>query len=274
MPRHVIGDRVRLRQVVLNLLGNGVKFTDAGRVVLIATASLLEDGRTLLRVAVEDTGIGITADGREKLFGRFSQVDGSASRNHGGTGLGLAICKALVELMQGRIGVESQPGIGSVFWFEVPLRPADRTGLPAAAAPGRALAALDGGTRTGQPAQVLVADDDPTSRRLVQEILRGLGHTALIAANGAEALEVVRREPVDLVLMDIDMPVLNGRQATQAIRNLDGPVAQVPILALTAKAMVGDQEACLAAGMNGYLSKPIDIEKLIGLICCYLDGDG
>lgn len=274
VPRHVIGDRVRLRQVVLNLLGNGVKFTDAGRVVLIATASRLEDGRTLLRVAVEDTGIGITADGREKLFGRFSQVDGSASRNHGGTGLGLAICKALVELMQGRIGVESQPGIGSVFWFEVPLRPADRTGLPAAATPGRALAALDGRTRTGQPAQVLVADDDPTSRRLVQEILRGLGHTALIAANGAEALEAVRREPVDLVLMDIDMPVLNGRQATQAIRNLDGPVAQVPILALTAKAMVGDQEACLAAGMNGYLSKPIDIEKLIGLICCYLDGDG
>ena len=245
----VRGDPIRLRQVLLNLVGNAVKFTERGRVD-VRVSLVAGDDRHRVLFEVTDTGIGMTDESRGRLFQKFTQADGSISRRYGGTGLGLAISRELVELMGGTIGADSETGEGSRFWFTVPLQPAAEpagaAGPPAArAAPGRVL-------------RVLVVDDSRINQRLVTVLLQSEGHSVDVASNGREAVEAVMRETYDAVLMDVQMPVMDGVQAARRIRSLPPPLSTVPIIALTADALAGADERYRAAGMDAYLSKPLD----------------
>jgi PAS domain S-box-containing protein len=254
LPAWVQGDPVRLKQVVGNLLANALKFTPKGEVVLRARA--LAGGAAGVRVEVADTGIGIAAEQVPRLFGLFEQADQSTTRRFGGTGLGLAICRRLVEAMGGTIGVSSAPGVGSTFWFELPLAPAEAAGPPAAApaapvraAPGRAL-------------RVLAVDDVATNRLLLTAFLRRLGHAPVMAEDGMQAVEVAGRERFDLILMDLHMPGLDGFMAARAIRAGGGPNAATPIVALSADVLTETTRACQEAGMAGSLAKPIETGRL------------
>ena len=246
------GDPTRIRQVLLNLASNGVKFTDRGQVTLrVVPATGGDAAAPRLRFEVVDTGIGIDAATQARLFEKFTQADSSITRKFGGTGLGLAICRELVELMGGRIGLQSHVGAGSTFWFEVPLLLAVSAAPveppPSAPAIGPAHVALD----------ILVAEDNAVNQKFAEALLTRAGHRVRIVADGAAAVAAVASEPFDLVLMDIQMPVLDGLEATRKIRSLPGPAAGIPIIALTADAMSGAREHYLAAGMDDYLSKPI-----------------
>ncbi|MCB1997867.1 MAG: response regulator, partial [Rhodoferax sp.] len=258
----VSGDPTRLRQVVTNLLGNALKFTPAGTVTLRAGLAAPPEGdtRPWLRVEVQDTGIGMTAEHLGALFQRFSQADSSTTRRFGGSGLGLAICKHLVELMGGHIGADSTPGQGSRFWFQVPLWPAIGTG-PAA------LAATPAAPR---PAQVLVVEDNAVNRLVVQAMLERLGMTVTLAPDGGQALGILATQAIELVLMDCQMPVMDGYEATRRIRAAGHGRAQVPVVALTAHALAEDRQRCEAAGMNDYLSKPVTGEALAEVLVRYL----
>lgn len=247
-PRWLECDGGRLRQVLTNLVGNALKFTDKGRVEL-AVGYAAAPGGGVLDVAVSDTGVGIPETDKGRLFRRFVQAEGGAGR--GGAGLGLAISRQLVGLMGGEIGVDSAPGRGSTFRFWIPTRPC---AAPApAAAPSSALVA---------PMRVLLAEDNPTNQHILTAYLAMAGHSVRVASDGSEALAALGREPFDLVLMDLQMPGMDGLAATRRIRALPGPARAVPIVALTASAMQSDREACLAAGMTDYLAKPIAPEAL------------
>ena len=255
VPEVVIGDATRIRQVLLNLLVNAMKFTTQGNVALsVATDPSVESG---LRFSVRDTGIGIPPDRLDAIFEEFAQADTSITRRFGGTGLGLTICRRLVEAMGGRIWVESQPGAGSTFSFTVPL------------APGAALAHVDGeaGTRSGleRPLRILVAEDNTFNQLLTTKILEKRRHVVRIAADGEQALAMFDREPFDLILMDVQMPRLDGLEATRAIRARERG-SRTPIVAMTASAMAGDRAKCLAAGMDGYVTKPVDTVLLFEAI--------
>ena len=246
LPARVTGDPTRLRQVLVNLLGNAIKFTEGGEVVLTLRHDPGRGGR--LGVEVRDTGIGIAPEARARLFGRFEQADASTTRRFGGTGLGLSICRQLVELMGGAIDVESAPGAGSVFRFEIAAPPAaveDRAPAP------------DGAEHERPSFRVLVADDNAVNRRVAEGFLRRLGHEVRCVSDGAAAVEAVAAGGVDLVLMDVQMPVLDGVAAARAIRALGGTSAAVPIVALTANAADGDRGTYLDAGMDGCLGKPM-----------------
>ncbi len=253
-PDWLTCDPTRLRQVLLNLVGNALKFTDAGRVDVALTWR--PDGGGALEVAVRDTGIGIPEADRARLFQRFVQVDGSAARRRGGAGLGLAISRQLVELMGGGIGLDSAPGPGSTFRFWTPA--------PACAAPDAPDAPREpaGLAPAPAPLRILLAEDNATNQKILSAYLTRAGHSVRLAANGHETLDALARGPFDLVLMDIQMPGMDGIAATRRIRALPGPLAAIPIIALTANAMVGDREAYLAAGMTTYLSKPVAPEAL------------
>jgi signal transduction histidine kinase/ActR/RegA family two-component response regulator len=253
------GDPTRLRQVLLNLMANGVKFTERGHVVLEATGAPTADGRLRLRVEVQDTGIGVTDDQKPKLFQTFQQADNSTTRKFGGTGLGLSISRQLIELMGGRIGVDDQEGGGAVFWFEIDLDLA--VGVPETAKPPVATAAEP--TRT---AHMLLAEDNDINAMLATEILRQIGVTVERVADGAQAVEAVASRPFDMVLMDVHMPVMDGLEATRRIRALAGPAGQLPIVAMTANAMKEDEAACLAAGMTGFVSKPFKPAELVNVL--------
>ncbi|MGD9831566.1 MAG: ATP-binding protein [Piscinibacter sp.] len=264
-PR-VSGDPTRLRQVVTNLLGNALKFTSAGAVTLRAEPAERPDGdgRPWIRVSVEDTGIGMTPDQMGQLFQRFSQADSSTTRRFGGSGLGLVICKNLVELMGGSIHADSAPGRGSTFWFEVPLEAAlDAAPVAAEATP----AAL-------HPARVLVVEDNSVNCLVVQAMLEMLGMTVALAHDGAQAVAAVQAHDFDLVLMDCQMPVMDGYEATRRIRSSGHPRAQVPIIALTAHALAEDRQRCEAAGMNDYLAKPVTSEALASVLQRHLGSRG
>jgi signal transduction histidine kinase/CheY-like chemotaxis protein/HAMP domain-containing protein len=386
VPTLLRGDSGRLRQVLMNLIGNAVKFTAQGCVSVEVTAAEPVGGRVGLRVAVEDTGIGIPLEAESRLFAMFSQVDASTARRYGGTGLGLAISKRLVEMMGGTIGFERLPGSGSRFWFTVQLDSLDpappsrgdfggrrvlvahgaeaartllkrqltnfgieATTVPTASAALAELIRPDGAagwdavivsdsidiattiravpalsatrlilaSASGRPpddresgydavlrkpsrqqnlldtlgplfgipgpsaaaappdsdetappggprrARILVAEDNPINQQVAVGILRKLGHSVDVASDGAEAVEAVRTLPYDLVLMDVQMPEMDGLEATAAIRRLASPAGRVPIVAMTANAMRGDDAMCLDAGMDGYISKPINRQKLI-----------
>ncbi len=241
------GDPVRLRQILVNLISNGLKFTPRGEVSLTITALASAGSERRLRFEVRDTGIGIPLDRQERLFQPFVQADSSTTRKYGGTGLGLAISRSLVEAMGGVIGLQSEPGRGSLFWFELPFKTGDRAAVrTVTAAPPRI-----------QPLRVLVVDDVAVNRELLTEMLGGQSHQVMTAANGAEAVALVAKERPDVVLMDVQMPVMDGVEATRQIRRLPGAPASVPILALTANAMVSECDRYLAAGMNRCLTKPI-----------------
>ena len=257
LPVSLRGDAGRLRQVLLNLVGNAIKFTDAGFVRVEAACPGRGDGVARLHLAVSDSGIGIAEEMQPRLFREFTQVDHSATRRFGGTGLGLAISRRLVEAMGGEIGVESAPGRGSRFWVRVTLPTAEP--IEAAAEPSSRPEAL-------RPLRILVAEDNPLNQEVALGLLSRQGHTVEIAANGREAVEAVQRTRFDVVLMDVHMPVLDGLSATREIRSLAGERGRVPILALSASAFSDESEQCLAAGMDAHLPKPIDPAALAGAL--------
>jgi CheY-like chemotaxis protein/HPt (histidine-containing phosphotransfer) domain-containing protein len=280
-----------LRQVLVNLVSNAIKFTDRGGQVLIRTRLISETVNSVqLRLEVQDTGIGIQPDVRAQLFESFSQADGSTSRRYGGTGLGLAISKRLVELMGGEIGVDSTPGLGSTFWFTLllgrgpagidqqaqELGASRRSGLALPAASG-ATDAIFSDTAAVRPqpespaaatsdsaarSAILVVEDNPINQQVACGWLRRLGYDADVAVNGSEALKAITRGSYAAILMDCQMPDMDGFEATAAIRRLEGAVAGTPVIAMTANAMQGDRERCLQAGMNEYLSKPMRVEDM------------
>jgi PAS domain S-box-containing protein len=262
VPVWVSGDPTRLRQILLNLLTNGVKFTERGSIRVGVKRDLLAPA-DYIRFEIVDTGIGIAPEQQHLLFRDFSQLEKSTTRRYGGTGLGLAICKHLVEAMGGTIGVESEPGVGSVFWFRARLRHVP-TPLAAASDPPADLIA---------PRRILVADDNRVNQIVVEALLTRDGHQVVLTENGADAAEAVKRGHFDLVFMDMQMPVMDGIEATRVIRHLPGVVNTVPIIALTANAMDAEVELCRDAGMNGHLAKPIDRERLRAAIARFAHVD-
>ena len=257
VPGWLLGDPTRLRQVALNLLSNAVKFTDAGSVALTARWIEPASGLPELRVAVTDTGIGIPADRFGRLFQEFSQVDDSTSRRFGGSGLGLAICRRLVELMGGRIGVESTVDRGSMFWFEI----------PATAASASAADHPVGAVEPAAAAQrILLAEDSSPVQILVTSVLEAAGHRVDVVDNGAAAVRAAATGAYDLILMDVQMPVLDGLAATREIRASEAGAGRIPIVALTANATSSELERCKSAGMDVFLTKPVDLDLLLTTI--------
>ncbi|CAG1007254.1 two-component system, sensor histidine kinase and response regulator [Myxococcaceae bacterium] len=261
VPRRVVGDAGRLRQVLLNLLSNAIKFTRDGSVSLRVSAAECDRGITELRFEVQDSGPGIADEDQGRLFQAFSQLDASMSRRFGGTGLGLAISKRLVELMGGEIGVQSRRGEGSTFYFEVPLRIVEKS---LEAASERRPAAVE--PRAPLELRVLVAEDNAVNQRLLLRLLEKLGCRADAVANGREAVEAVGSVPYDLVLMDCQMPELDGLDATRCIRASGADGERLPIIAVTANSLPGDRERCFEAGMQGYVSKPVSLDRLYDAI--------
>ncbi len=268
VPERLVGDPGRLRQILVNLIGNGIKFTDHGEV----TASVLsaEDacGGTSVRLhfSVRDTGIGIPVEKQQAIFRAFEQADGSTTRKYGGTGLGLAITQRLVEMMSGRLWVESRPSAGSTFHFTAVFgRSALETELPLyAPSASKCIAPPPTADRASAgPLDVLLVEDGAVNRKLAVRLLENKGHRPTLACNGKEALSQLEQRRFDLVLMDLQMPEMGGLEATAIIRQGEkGTDRHVPIIALTAHALRGDEERCLQAGMDGYVSKPIDADRL------------
>jgi CheY-like chemotaxis protein len=258
MPRRLRLDGHRWRQILTNLIGNAVKFTENGRITVTLSADARPGGGLVLRGAVIDSGIGIRKEAQAGLFEKFRQVDASATRQHGGTGLGLAISKGLCQLMGGEIGVDSAPGFGSTFWFTVLADEA--APLPEPVPPPRPVL-VQGPARV-----ILVAEDDPTNRLLLTDLLRARGHDVTEVTNGREAVAAVRGGGFDIVLMDVSLPELDGIAATRAIRALSGALGAVPIVAVTANVMPDQRLSYLVAGMDEILPKPIDVSALYAMV--------
>lgn len=257
LAQELNGDPTRIRQILFNLVGNAIKFTQEGYVLVRIATVRLDEKRIHLRFDVEDSGIGVKEEAQGKLFQSFTQADGSTARQFGGTGLGLAISKQLVELMGGSIGFDSTPGKGSTFWFEVTCAPArnrvDQTGL----APSNGLA---------KTLELLLVEDNEVNQIVISTMLVKMGHAVDIAGNGAEAILSLREKRYDLVFMDVQMPEMDGPTATQWIRASGKEWADVPIVALTANALSGHRERYIAAGMSDYVSKPVLPEELAAAI--------
>lgn len=254
VPRALVGDAGRVRQILLNLVSNAIKFTERGSVTVTVGAEPEQDGGWILRAEVRDTGIGIAPEEMGALFREFSQVDVSITRRFGGTGLGLVICRRLAERMGGAVEVESVPGTGSTFCFRVRLTAAPTASLQALAS--------DKAERPGSSLRILLAEDSPANQMVATALLRRLGHRVDAVENGLEAVEAVRSTGYDLVLMDMMMPEMDGLAAARAIRALPGPESRVRIVALTANAFASDEEECIAAGMDGFVTKPVTRDKL------------
>ncbi|MBI1238830.1 MAG: PAS domain-containing protein [Alphaproteobacteria bacterium] len=262
VPALVRGDPTRLRQVLLNLVGNAVKFTERGSIVVRCTASRSGEG-DWLRITVSDTGLGIAPDALARLFKPFAQADASISRRFGGTGLGLSISRSIVEGQGGRMGVESIEGEGASFWLELPLRAASPSQKPRRPRRARAAEARAALAATERPLRVLVAEDNVTNQEIACAMLKKLAVTAEVAPDGVYAVAAHARQPFDLILMDLHMPNMDGIEATTAIRRGAGEAARVPIIAVTANAFPEDAARCLAAGMTAHLPKPFRQEDLV-----------
>jgi len=260
VPTQVEADTERVRQVLSNLVGNAVKFTESGRITVRASVEECQGQLFQLRFEVSDTGVGIEPAMQSKLFEAFSQVDGSLTRKHGGTGLGLAICKQLVELMKGRIGVTSQPGQGSSFWFVLPLRRLESTAgvMPIS----RPLATLPPLPHDAARRVILVAEDNAINQEVLRELLAELGYEAHIVGTGLEALTALEQYAYPVVLMDCQMPELDGYAAAREIRRREVGAQHVTLIAVTAHAFEGEREKALAAGMDDFVTKPISAALL------------
>jgi signal transduction histidine kinase len=267
VPDHLIGDSLRLRQVLINLLNNAIKFTRHGQIALDVQLESSCDREAWVAFSVSDTGIGIAAKDQDRIFAPFTQVDATTKRQHDGAGLGLAISAELIRAMSGFRSLKSEVGQGSSFSFTVPLmvdaRKLDVAPQASCKAPQEPAAArLLNEKSAGPHLQVLLAEDTRTNQLLVVRALGKRGHQVEVASNGRAAVDLAAERPFDVILMDLQMPGMDGFEATAAIRALPG-AAHTPIIALTAHTMVGDRERCLAAGMEGYLSKPLDLRALI-----------
>jgi CheY-like chemotaxis protein len=278
LPRKVEGDALRLRQIVLHLAGNALKFTERGSVQIEGRLA----GENKLRFRVIDSGCGVPKEARPKLFDSFTQADASTKRRYGGTGLGLAISRRLAHLMGGDLGLEEMAdgSPGSVFWFEIAVRIIPE---PKAAAVPTAdvLSPVKKDTASPSGARILVAEDNEVNQRIVESFLTRMGFQVDTAANGREAVAAVTARSYGLILMDVQMPDLDGLEATAAIRRLEleavataaspGGENRIPIIALTANAMSGDRDRCLAAGMDDYLSKPVSADEMEAKVRQWLD---
>jgi signal transduction histidine kinase/ActR/RegA family two-component response regulator len=279
VPRAINGDPVRLRQILLNLAGNAIKFTERGSVRI----EIARSGESEIKVSVADSGIGISAEQLGGLFQRFTQADSSTTRRYGGTGLGLAISKTLIELMGGSIGVHSDPGQGSTFWVTLPLVAADQAATKAAPAGGAqppvlvdAVSASSGAAIPSAPApicgRVLLVEDNFVNQRVAVYMLGKLGHQVDVAKHGREAIEMLTRCAYDLVLMDCQMPEMDGFEATRIIRDRASGVLdhEVAIVAMTANAFPEDRAHAIASGMNDFLAKPVERSVLAGVLAKWL----
>jgi two-component system, sensor histidine kinase and response regulator len=270
VPDALIGDPGRIRQVILNLVGNAIKFTSSGEIVVSVQVQPEGAGPGSLRFSVADTGIGIPIEKRRAIFEPFQQADGSTTRKYGGTGLGLSISARLVAMMGGRIWVEGEFGQGSVFLFDAELGLNEEAAQSDHRGDAGAIAGPDAPTVDGNPAgldvrplRILVADDNDVNQKVAAGMLKRMGHSTVVVGDGRAALQAWREGRFDLILMDVQMPEMDGFEALAAIRALEGPSGdRVPIVALTAHAMSGDRERCLNAGFDEYLSKPIRSDRL------------
>lgn len=256
LPQFVNGDPSRLRQIILNLANNAIKFTESGSITIDVKELSRNKVQSELQFQVTDTGIGIPQSAIKNMFQAFTQVDASTTRRFGGTGLGLSISRQLVELMNGQIGVTSQEGQGSTFWFTLPA------GL--AEAPVKSEKKSTGVSEDPRmKLRLLIAEDNTVNQMIVKAMVQKAGHTCTIVANGKEALEAIKLAPYDAILMDCQMPEMDGFEATRRIRASFDPWAKIEIIAMTANAMAGDRERCLDAGMNDYVAKPTRIDELL-----------
>ena len=255
LPEVMKGDPVRLRQIIANLMTNAIKFTDNGSVTVSAKV-LDQDNRSVrLRIEVVDTGIGISEDAKRRLFNSFTQADGSTTRKYGGTGLGLAIVRQLVTMMHGRLGVESETGKGSCFWVELAFEILQGFELEQQLKTPKLNEQLSG--------RVLLVEDNPVNLTIAKKMLEKVGIEYGVANNGQEALDIMAKDAdFDLVLMDCQMPVMDGYMATAEIRRLEEDDRHIPVIAMTANAMEGDREKCIEAGMDDYVAKPVKITEL------------
>ncbi len=273
-PRYVTGDPGRIRQMLYNLIGNAIKFTSEGGITVRLTAigaPSAHEEEIALHVEVEDTGIGIPKDKHRFIFEKFTQADSSTTRKFGGTGLGLAICKQFAEMMHGSIGVESAPGKGSRFWFTIRLKIASNPIAPSTTS--KKSAAIT--TRYNfKGIRVLIAEDNTINQEVILQMLKKLGCTATAVSNGLEALAILKTHAFDIILMDCQMPEMDGFEASQQIREFEhsGLLPAIPIVAITANAMEGDRERCMEAGMSDYIAKPVYIEQLEAVLKRCLSG--
>lgn len=260
VPTYILGDRIRLRQILINLIANAVKFTSEGSVVI--SASLLKSSEAIpeLFVSVKDTGIGIPTERINRLFQVFTQVDASTNRKYGGTGLGLAICHRLITMMGGSIWVESKLGYGSNFQFKIPIELPPASFIPDPS--DEILNPVESEKTKPDHIRILVAEDNPVNQRVVTLLLQKLGYTCTLASDGIEALELLLHNPFDILFLDIQMPKLDGIATAGRIRDNFPPENRPWIIAMTAHAMQGDREECLTAGMDDYISKPITTQSL------------
>jgi CheY-like chemotaxis protein len=250
-----------LRQVLINLVGNALKFTEQGRVVVTVDMAERTGDEAILHVAVADTGIGVPAARQAAIFEAFTQADGSTARSHGGTGLGLTISRRLVEMMGGRLWLVSPPGRGAAFHFTVQIR------IRAHATAAPPIVEREDGAPAPGGLRILLAEDNRVNRFLAVRLLEKAGHSVHTAVNGQAAIDALATDRFDLALMDLQMPEMDGLEATAIIRTQERTTGgHLPIIALTANAMVGDQERCLQGGMDGYVSKPIDVQRLLSEI--------
>jgi PAS domain S-box-containing protein len=278
VPKALLGDPGRIRQVLINLVGNSIKFTEAGEILITVEDQSSDRVTTRLHIAVKDTGVGIPEESQTKIFEAFSQADGSMARKYGGTGLGLTICVRLVELMGGRVWLDSQVGHGSTFHFTIqllaqkplahssPLQPNQLRDIPIAIAAGKS-SNLSPAPPEIKNLRILLAEDNVVNQTIAVRVLEKHGHVVTVADNGQAALHACGTQTFDLILMDIQMPGMDGLEATAAIRKKEiATGGHMPIIAMTAHALKGDRERCLAAGMNGYVSKPIRTIELFAAI--------
>ena len=261
----VLGDITRVCQVLVNLLSNAIKFTHTGSIEVSVRAPRGIDGNNEIQFAVKDTGIGIPGDRLDRLFKAFTQVNASITRQYGGTGLGLAICKQLCDLMGGRIWVESEPDVGSIFYFTITAS-VIKEGVKNEEPQVKNSHKIDNRIGEQHPLKILLVEDHPINQKMIRLMLQGMGYEADVASNGLEALLALGHQPYDVVLMDVQMPEMDGLTASEHICQEWTPDSRPRIIALTASAMWGERDRCLASGMDDYLTKPIRVQELVQVL--------